>query len=112
MIPNSETLAKHLTIFAEACSATEVVLYEKTTFLVIATSNPATLNSPTQTQMQMHASRHEKTSEIIKEFKHAASRRRDEFKGFEIEFPEFKAVMCEMTKNTYVMVICHDPRVG
>jgi Ras-related GTP-binding protein A/B len=29
---------KHLTTFAQACSATEAILFERTAFLIIATS--------------------------------------------------------------------------
>jgi Ras-related GTP-binding protein A/B len=36
LIPNRAVLSKHLTTFVEACSATEVILFERTTFLVIA----------------------------------------------------------------------------
>ena len=29
-----------------------------------------------------------------------------------MELPEFTAVLDEMTKNTYVMVVVHDPTIG
>ncbi|KAH9922267.1 hypothetical protein B0H21DRAFT_827010 [Amylocystis lapponica] len=41
-----ESLYKHLTTLAHACSATEIILFERTTFLVIATSAPPPALSP------------------------------------------------------------------
>jgi Ras-related GTP-binding protein A/B len=37
---------------------------------------------------------------------------RSEFHALEFEFPEFTAVLDEMTKNMYVLVIVHDPHIG
>ncbi|KAJ7681736.1 rraga protein [Mycena rosella] len=104
LIPNAAVLSKHLTIFAEACSATEVVLFERTTFLVIATSA-----APPAAALE--ATRYERTSELIKAFKHSCSRVREEFHALEMELPEFSAVLDEMTKNTYVLIIVHDPTI-
>ncbi|KAF7337928.1 Ras-related GTP-binding protein A [Mycena venus] len=112
LIPNAAVLSKHLTIFAEACSATEVILFERTTFLVIATSSPPT-SPPRETApfQELEATRYERTSELIKAFKHSCSRVREEFHSLEMELPEFSAVLDEMTKNTYVLIIVHDPTI-
>ncbi|KAF7311292.1 Ras-related GTP binding A [Mycena kentingensis (nom. inval.)] len=107
LIPNASVLSKHLTMFATACSATEVVLFERTTFLVIATSTPKGSTSAPE----LDPTRYERTSELIKAFKHACSRVREEFRSLEMELPEFTAVLDEMTKNTYVLIIVHDPTV-
>ena len=121
-------LSKHLTTFAEACSATEVILFEKTTFLVIATSTSAA-NASTRTLIPgspddpndlsetqdihlLEPTRYERTSELVKAFKHSCTRVREEFHCLEMELPEFTAVLDEMTRNTYVMVIVHDPTIG
>jgi len=164
LIPNAAIISKHLNTFAEVCSATEVILFERTTFLVIATSAVASVDdkdeyaggddtsesllSPTasttlsestssmlssaaesasssgppatvsQSQPLTLAERHkldparyERTSEVIKAFKHASSRMRAEFRALEFEFPEFTAVLDELTKNMYVLVIVHDPTI-
>jgi len=39
-ISNAAVLSKHLTTFAQVCSATEAILFDRTTSLVIATSAP------------------------------------------------------------------------
>jgi Ras-related GTP-binding protein A/B len=126
LIPNAAVLSKHLTTFAEACSATEVVLFERTTFLVIATSSPVappSISSPQspgapiaeQDHLDIHKldpTRYERTSELIKGFKHSCSRVREEFHSLEMELHDFTAVLDEMTRNTYVLIIVHDPTIG
>ena len=107
LIPNATILSKHLTTFAEACSATEVILFERTTFLVIATSTFSDSG-----EHQLDPTRYERTSELIKAFKHSCSRLREEFHSLEMELPEFTTVLDEMTKNTYVMVVVHNPIIG
>ncbi|KAF8891207.1 Gtr1/RagA G protein conserved region-domain-containing protein [Infundibulicybe gibba] len=123
LIPNAAVLSKHLTTFAGACSATEVILFERTTFLVIATSYPSVANPPqssaasAEQRLDEHAAheldptRYERTSELIKAFKHSCTRVREEFHSLEMELYDFTAVLDEMTRNTYVMVIIHDPTI-
>lgn len=118
LIPNASILSKHLTTFGAACSATEVILFEKTTFLVIATSGSGS-ESPSSSSdfggassIQLDAKRYERTSELIKAFKHSCSRVREDFRSLEMELNDFTAVLDEMTRNTYVMIIVHDPTIG
>ena len=138
LIPNAAILSRHLTTFAEACSATEVILFERATFLVIATSqNTASSqasNTATSTESLrakgsdidsdsedegdpsnphgMVATRYERTSELIKVFKRACTQIREDFHSLEMELPEYTAVLDELTKSTYVMVVVHDPTIG
>ncbi|KAL5532889.1 GTR1 [Sanghuangporus sanghuang] len=133
LIPNAAILSKHLTTFAEACSATEVILFERTTFLVIATSqrtNTApsinqTSNGSSSSDLttadgsaaqesdphQLQPTRYERTSELVKAFKLSCMRAREEFRCLEMELPEYTAVLDELTRNTYIMVIVHDPTI-
>ncbi|GBE81738.1 GTP-binding protein [Sparassis crispa] len=149
LIPNVAVLSKHLTTLAHACNATEVILFERTTFLVIATSSPppspASIPLPVtplfSTPSSMHSNglltptstshtrsnarytpddsdphklaptRYERTSELIKAFKHACSRVREDFRSLEMELAEFTAVLDELTKNTYVLIVVHDPTI-
>ncbi|EPQ57949.1 hypothetical protein GLOTRDRAFT_126441 [Gloeophyllum trabeum ATCC 11539] len=158
LIPNAAVLSRHLTTLAEACSATEVILFERTTFLVIATSTaaapteaaasdsisslpplpsppkspPKNARSPTSPSFpedihdpepeaepdaesdphQLNPIRYERTSELIKAFKYSCSRfLRQEFHALEMELSEFSAVLDELTKNTYVMIVVHDPTI-
>jgi Ras-related GTP-binding protein A/B len=110
LIPNARNLNKHLRIFAEACSATEVILFERATFLVIATSSSSDV-SDSGAAHSLDPKRYERTSELIKAFKQSCSRLREEFHSLEMELAEFTAVLDEMTKNTYVLVVVHNPVV-
>lgn len=142
LIPNASVLSRHLAKLAAACSATEVVLFERTTFLVIATSTPpppppiastaASAASSSKTNGQtsvgtshngtdeepdldphkMAPTRYERTSELIKAFKYSCARVREEFHALEMELPEFTAVLDELTRNTYVLIVVHDPTIG
>ncbi|KAI6036449.1 Gtr1/RagA G protein conserved region-domain-containing protein [Pisolithus microcarpus] len=112
LIPNVRNLSKHLRIFAEACNATEVILFERTTFLVIATSSGH--SDQAVDPLAPHAldtKRYERTSELIKAFKQSCSRLREEFHSLEMELADFTAVLDEMTKNTYILVVVHDPTI-
>ncbi|EAU88763.2 rraga protein [Coprinopsis cinerea okayama7 len=122
LIPNANILAKHLSTFAQACSATEVILFERTTFLVIATSTSSTTADPSALLADsddkedgptdsLDPKRYERTSELIKGFKHSCSRVRGEFHSLEMELWDFTAVLDEMTRNTYVLVVVHDPTI-
>ncbi|KIM48755.1 hypothetical protein M413DRAFT_437934 [Hebeloma cylindrosporum] len=118
LIPNAAILTKHLQTFAGACNATEVILFERTTFLVIASSSPTPTSLDTSLELEgttgipkLDAKRYERTSELIKAFKHSCSRVREEFRSLEMELYDFTAVLDEMTRNTYVMVIIHDPTI-
>jgi len=127
LIPNASVLSKHLTTFAQACSATEIVMFERTTFLVIATSNPPSKSSVLLSQsngaepttlapnspdaLSLDPTRYERTSELIKEFKQCCSRLNEHFHSMELQTPSFTAVLDELTRNTYVMVIVHDPTI-
>ncbi|CDO73619.1 hypothetical protein BN946_scf185014.g89 [Trametes cinnabarina] len=143
LIPNASVLSRHLAKLAAACSATEVVLFERTTFLVIATSTPpppppvasavAVASAASSSKTNGHQSvgsshedhvaepdpdphkmaptRYERTSELIKAFKYSCARVREEFYALEMELPEFTAVLDELTRNTYVLIIVHDPTI-
>ena len=56
--------------------------------------------------------RYERTSELIKALKHSCARMREEFHALEMELPEFTAVLDGMTRNTYILLIVHDPTIG
>jgi len=112
LIPNASILSSHLLTLAQACSATEVILFERTTFLVIATSSsPALADDGEEDAHRLDSKRYERTSELIKAFKHACTRIREEFHSLEMELSEFTAFLANLTKNTYVFIIVHDPTI-
>lgn len=60
----------------------------------------------------MAPTRYERTSELIKAFKQVCTRNREEFQTLEMELADFTAVLDELTKNTCVLIIVHDPTIG
>jgi Ras-related GTP-binding protein A/B len=95
-------------------------MFERTTFLVIASSRHAISTSPLTSQgtaqhpseIPMDPKRYERTSEIMKAFKYSCSRLREDFHSMEIEMDGLTAVLDELTRTTYMMIILHDPSIG
>ncbi|CAG8445199.1 11755_t:CDS:2 [Ambispora leptoticha] len=102
LIPNVRLLETHLQNFATICEADEVVLFERTTFLVI--SHSTRIEHP-----DIH--RFSKISNYIKQFKLSCSKSQAQFKSMEIRQANFAAFFDILTANTYVMVIMSDPTV-
>ncbi|KAI9306015.1 Gtr1/RagA G protein conserved region-domain-containing protein [Cunninghamella echinulata] len=102
LIPNIRTLESHLDNFCRICDADEVVLFERTTFLVIA-------NAATIKHQDLH--RFEKISNIIKQFNLGCSRSQTRFKSMEIRGSSFTAFIDVLTNNTYAMIIMSDPHI-
>jgi len=119
LIPNAPLLSQHLTTFAGICNAVEVVLFERTTFLIIARSGTLTgdldeVIPPEQAdtvQARLNPERFEKLSELIRAFRTSCSKLRERFHTLEIRFQNYSAVLELMTQNTYVMAIIADPDV-
>ncbi|CAG8502942.1 10719_t:CDS:2 [Scutellospora calospora] len=87
LIPNVRVLESHLQNFATICEADEVVLFERTTFLVIS-----------------HSTRIEHPD--------VHSKAQAQFRSMEIRQANFAAFFDILTTNTYVMVIMSDPTVA
>ena len=84
--------------------ATEVILFARTTFLVIATSAPLD-DGPGEAANYLSSTRYERTSEPIKALKLHS-------RALEMELLEFTAVLDGMTRNTYILIIVYDRTIG
>ncbi|KAG8859368.1 GTP-binding protein gtr1 [Tulasnella sp. 330] len=136
LIPNAPILSKHLTTFAKMCSAYEVVLFERTTFLIIARSGELSMfdaDSDDEEERrhaltnaaaaiadgseqglapeEMDPYRFNKISEIIKTFKISCTKLQEQFNGLEIRYPTYTALLEILTANTYVLIIVADPNI-
>ncbi|TPX45784.1 hypothetical protein SeMB42_g01310 [Synchytrium endobioticum] len=102
LIPSIRELELNLQGLALLCDADEVLLFEKTTFLVIAHA----------TQKQ-HEDQHrfEKISNIIKQFKLSCGKSQTQFTSMEIRNGTFSAFIDALTSNTYLMVVMSDPTI-
>ncbi|KAJ3057190.1 hypothetical protein HK097_011195 [Rhizophlyctis rosea] len=102
LIPNVRLLETHLENFCKICEADEVVLFERTTFLVIS-----------HTTQKAHADVHrfEKISNIVKQFKLSCSKSQAQFSKMEVRNAQFSAFVDVLTPNTYVLVIMSDHNI-
>jgi len=104
LIPNVDLLQQQLVAFADICEADEVVMFEKTSFLVICNSSR---------NEHRDVLRFEKISNIIKQFKLSCSKPpgTSRFSSLEVRTSQFTAVIDSFTKDSYVMVIMSDPDI-
>ncbi|KAK6509791.1 GTP-binding protein gtr1 [Arthrobotrys musiformis] len=98
LIPNGPILERHLTAFAEIAEAEEVILFERTTFLVIAHVTRGGVANP-------FPDRFEKISNIVKQFKQSCSKMASNFTAFELRAHKFSAFIDILTPNTYILVV-------
>ncbi|ORY87668.1 ras-related GTP-binding protein A-like protein [Protomyces lactucae-debilis] len=101
LIPNIPTLEKHLQVFAECADAEEVVLFERTTFLVISHATRDSAGAIVQADPQ----RFEKISNIVKQFKLSCSRMSSQFTSFQMRSAQFSAFIAQYTGDTYILVV-------
>eukprot|EP01098_Paradermamoeba_levis_P006995 TRINITY_DN2901_c0_g1_i1.p1 TRINITY_DN2901_c0_g1~~TRINITY_DN2901_c0_g1_i1.p1 ORF type:complete len:305 (-),score=83.83 TRINITY_DN2901_c0_g1_i1:35-949(-) len=102
LIPNVKLLEQHLDKFCQIVEADEVVLFERSTFLVIS-------HATHKAHRDIH--RFEKISNIIKQFKLSCSKSQAQFQSMEVRNSNFSAFIDVFTANTYVMVIMSDPTI-
>ncbi|KAI5857513.1 Gtr1/RagA G protein conserved region-domain-containing protein [Tricharina praecox] len=98
LIPNLPQLEHHLTRFAELAEAEEVILFERTTFLVISHVTRAQEPNP-------YPDRFEKISNIVKQFKQSCTKMASNFIAFELRAHTFSAFIDVLTPNTYILVV-------
>jgi len=100
LVPNVDTLEQHLTTFCKHSCADEVVLFERSTFLVI---------SHVSTKAFHDEDRFEKVSNIIKQFKLSCGKVGSQFSSMEVRNSSFTGFIDALTDTTMVMVIISDP---
>ncbi|CUS15033.1 unnamed protein product [Tuber aestivum] len=98
LIPNLPQLETHLHRFASIADAEEVILFERTTFLVISHVTRSSIPNP-------FPDRFEKISNIVKQFKQSCSKMASNFTAFELRAAGFSAFIDVLTPNTYILVV-------
>ena len=96
LMPNMDQLERELMFIAETIDADEVVLFEKSTFLVIANATRKNFTD---------SLRFEKISNIVKQFKLGVSREHNTFSTLDIKTAAFRAYMDRFTANTFILVV-------
>jgi Ras-related GTP-binding protein A/B len=102
LLPNIQQLQQSLRQICTALNANEVVLFEKSTFLVISHYDAAN-------HEDIH--RFEKISNIIKQFKLSCIKTNYAFVSMVVKNEKFTAIIDEFTSSTYIMVIVSDPNI-
>jgi Ras-related GTP-binding protein A/B len=102
MMPYMDELEKELMFIGETIEADEIVLFEKSTFLVIAHATRKTFAD---------SLRFEKISNIVKQFKLGVNREHNTFSTLDIQTSSFRAYMDRFTPNTFILVITSKPEI-
>lgn len=105
MIPNLGFIEKFLNSFAEKADAEEIVLFERSTFLMV-TSQVTELG-----ELNPNTDRIERMSSVLKTFKHSIARNTKStpgsagFKEFQLKTPQFNIFLIPFTDNTYLYCV-------
>lgn len=102
LLPNVKTLEKNLEQFCNTINADEVVLFERSTFLVVS-------HHDAKGHEDLH--RFEKISNIIKQFKLSCIKTNFHFQSMVVKNQKFTAFIDQFTSSTYIMVIVSDPDI-
>jgi Ras-related GTP-binding protein A/B len=114
LIPNLSNVQENLLKFCEICDCDEIVLFEKTTFLIIA-----------HHALKKHKDklRFERMSNIVKQFKlscqyysflllnNPLSKMGAMIKQIQVKNQFFNAYIQEFTNNTYIMVVVSKSKI-
>ncbi|KAH7649603.1 hypothetical protein FG379_001229 [Cryptosporidium bovis] len=103
LIPNVGLLENNLKMLAETCNAIELVLFERSTFLVISHSESSNLLDSIR-----HKSRFERVSNICKQFKLTCAKSQTNFVGIKLETSEFSCIIKRFTQNSYILAVIND----
>ena len=99
LVPHSEKIEKNLSLISRCTQADEVVLFEKATFLVIA--------HVTNTEIS-DVHRFEKISNIVKQFKLAASKQHATITEISAISGNFRVVLERFTPSTFIMLVFYN----
>lgn len=102
LIPNIKQIETNLVKFAELLEADEIMIFERSTFLVICHC---------ERRVHPDSQRFEKISNIIKQFRISCSKVMATFKSIEVRNSKFAAYIESFTPNTFILVVTSDPEI-
>ncbi|KAI9502050.1 Gtr1/RagA G protein conserved region-domain-containing protein [Coemansia spiralis] len=102
LVPNMEIIERHLSNFRRLSDATEVVLFERETFLVVCYT-AADADVPLDKYMHI--------SQGIKSYRNACVHVQSRFQSVEVSNKFYSMFIEPFTKSTYILVITTDPEV-
>ncbi|BGP45788.1 GTP-binding protein gtr1 [Rhodotorula kratochvilovae] len=101
LMPSLSSLRSHLTSFLALSAASEIVLFERTTFLVIS----SVTNEQHAQDTDWDERRFERISTMVKAFKLGCSKIRSPFSSLTISTPHYTAVLDALSPETYILVV-------
>lgn len=107
LIPNISVYEKQLLEFNKVQSAKEIILFEKTTFLVISSTNTL-LNSKGENDLD--PKRFEKISNIIKTYKQSVNKIRSNFTSLILNGMNSSIYLDVLNDNMYIMIITDEKK--
>ncbi|CAG8982018.1 hypothetical protein HYALB_00004887 [Hymenoscyphus albidus] len=113
LVPNLDQIEKHLGSLGKLIMAEEVLLFERTSFLVVSswTSNAIITSDKDHPAQNPTYDRNERLSNIIKNFKQSTSRytgtpkSAEQLSIFDLKMPSFSMFLIKFTTNTYLGVV-------
>lgn len=116
LVPNVQLLESSLESFCNICYASEAILFERTTFLVIShyTDNKYNINDNNKSVLSkkgIDPHRFEKVSNIIKQFKLSCTKSQTQFQSMMIKSKDSTIFLDILTPNTYIMMIITDSKI-
>ena len=113
LVPNLDQIEKHLGSLGKLIMAEEVLLFERTSFLVVSSwaSKEIITSDKDQPAQNPTYDRNERLSNIIKNFKQSTSRytgtpkSAEQFSIFDLKMPNFCMFLIKFTTNTYLGVV-------
>lgn len=103
LIPNMMLFQQHLQNFADISEAQEVVLFERTTFLVISHVSPE--GAAGEAASKLDPKRFEKISNYIKTYKQTCTKMRSQLQTLTLHGINCSAYIDNLTANTFIMVV-------
>ncbi|KAK4048796.1 GTP-binding protein gtr1 [Microbotryomycetes sp. JL201] len=104
LMPSLSSLRLNLGNFLDLTSASEVVLFERTTFLVISSVTAPHVSS-TEEDEEWDKRRFERISTMVKAFKLGCSKIRSPFSSLTMSTSHYTAVLDALTPETYILVL-------
>lgn len=107
LIPNMNLFNENLLKFNKILDAEEIILFEKTTFLVISSTNSIQQNVTTSDNLD--PKRFEKISNVIKTYKQSISKLRTNFNNLIIKGSNDTQFFIDiLTDNMFIMIVLKD----
>jgi Ras-related GTP-binding protein A/B len=110
MVPNLAVIEKFLQAFAKQLHAEEIVLFERSTFLMVTNVFTNAISSG-KTHDNPNPDRYERISNIMKSYKHTVARNTRTtpasagFLLFKTQTPSFNCFLARFTANTYIYLV-------